>query len=216
MTTPTLPSVAAPRGGASLPWDGPAEGMTTPTLPSVAAPARLLAAATLAMLAGCVPLTVDNPFNPAPLPIPLSETSTAAVSLARGQSLVVTLPANLATTYRWEVTPGFAPALALTGTPDYTMPAGVGGATGSAGPAQPVATVPISALSMTPAVVPVGATAQALTPAAAPVAVVDGGQMTFIFLAATAGSTTLELAYRRPFEPNVAPTKTVRYDVTVR
>src|SRR5690242_18755108 len=120
----------------------------------------------LAMLAGCASLTVDNPFTPPPLPLQLNEASTAAVSLSRGQSLVVTLPADLATAYRWEATPGFAPALALTGTPDYAMPAGVGGATASAGPAQPVATVPISALSMTPVVVPVGATAQALSPLA--------------------------------------------------
>ena len=179
-------------------------------------PYRWLATAGLALLAGCASLTVDNPFNPAPLPVQLNEASTAPVSMARGQSLVVTLPANLATTFRWEATPGFAPALALTGTPDYTMPPGVGGAVASAGPAQPVATVPISALSLTPAVVPVGATAQAIPPVVAPVPVGDGGQMTFIFLAATAGSTTLELAYRRPFEPNVAPAKTVRYDVTVR
>jgi inhibitor of cysteine peptidase len=42
------------------------------------------------------------------------------------------------------------------------------------------------------------------------------GDMTFRFRAENAGSTTLEFAYRRPFEPDVAPAKTIRYDVTVR
>jgi len=40
MTTPTLGSlafgIAAPRGGASVPWGGPAVLMTTPTLASLA------------------------------------------------------------------------------------------------------------------------------------------------------------------------------------
>ena len=168
------------------------------------------------MCAGCASLTVDNPFNPAPLPIQLNEASTAPVSVARGQSLVVTLPANLATDFRWEATPSYAPALALTGTPDYTMPAGVNNAVWAATPAQPVATVPISAVSLMPPTMAVGATAQALTSIGAPVQVGDGGQMTFIFLAANAGTATLELTYRRPFEPSATPAKTVRYDVTVR
>jgi hypothetical protein len=38
MTTPTLTAFAAPGGGASLPWGGPAGGMTTPTLTAFAAP----------------------------------------------------------------------------------------------------------------------------------------------------------------------------------
>ncbi|HEY3178100.1 MAG TPA: protease inhibitor I42 family protein [Casimicrobiaceae bacterium] len=42
------------------------------------------------------------------------------------------------------------------------------------------------------------------------------GDMTFRFRGESPGTTALELAYRRPFEPNVAPAKTVRYDVTVR
>jgi inhibitor of cysteine peptidase len=42
------------------------------------------------------------------------------------------------------------------------------------------------------------------------------GDMTFRFRAEQPGTTTLELAYRRPFEPTAAPAKTVRYDVTVR
>ena len=42
------------------------------------------------------------------------------------------------------------------------------------------------------------------------------GDMTFRFRAQTAGTTVLELAYRRPFEQNVAPAKTVRYEITVR
>jgi len=41
------------------------------------------------------------------------------------------------------------------------------------------------------------------------------GTMTFRFRAAQLGTTTLEFAYRRPFEPGTAPAKTVRYDVTV-
>jgi inhibitor of cysteine peptidase len=42
------------------------------------------------------------------------------------------------------------------------------------------------------------------------------GDMTFRFRAEDAGTTTLELVYRRPFEPDVAPAKTIRYDVTVQ
>jgi len=38
MTTPTLTAFAAPNGGASLPWDGPAGGLTTPTLTALVAP----------------------------------------------------------------------------------------------------------------------------------------------------------------------------------
>jgi hypothetical protein len=39
MTTPTLAALAAPKGGASVPWDGPAGlMMTTPTLAMLAAP----------------------------------------------------------------------------------------------------------------------------------------------------------------------------------
>jgi len=42
------------------------------------------------------------------------------------------------------------------------------------------------------------------------------GDMTFRFRAENAGKTTLDLAYRRPFEPDAAPAKTIHYDVTVR
>jgi len=42
------------------------------------------------------------------------------------------------------------------------------------------------------------------------------GDMTFRFRAENTGTTTLEFAYRRPFEPDAAPAKTIRYDVTVR
>ena len=52
-------------------------------------------------------------------------------------------------------------------------------------------------------------------PTATPVAGAPG-DMTFHFRAENAGTTTLELAYRRPFEPDVAPAKTIHYDVTVR
>jgi predicted secreted protein len=173
------------------------------------------ALAALATLAGCASLTVDNPFVPAPTFVRLDEASAAPLTLARGQSIVVTLPANIPTGYRWEPTAGFAPTLQLTGTPDYTMPPGVGGAAASAGPAQPVATVPIGQIAWTPRPVPVGATAESMAASEKPVPVGDG-QMTFIFLAATAGTASLELAYRRPFEPNVSPAKTIRYDVTVR
>jgi len=42
------------------------------------------------------------------------------------------------------------------------------------------------------------------------------GDMTFRFRGESPGKTTLEFAYRRPFEANVAAAKTVRYDITVR
>jgi inhibitor of cysteine peptidase len=137
----------------------------------------LVAAVALAMLAGCETLTVDNPFTSPPLSVRLDDATTAPVSVARGQTLVVMLDANVTTGFRWEALPGFAPTLVQTGTADY------------------------SALA---------ASQGQVVPAGAP------GVMTFRFLAAEAGKTTLELAYRRPFEPNVAPAKTVRYDVTVR
>ena len=38
MTTPTLASLAAPTGGATRPWGGPAGAWTTPTLAPPAAP----------------------------------------------------------------------------------------------------------------------------------------------------------------------------------
>ena len=176
----------------------------------------LIAMVALATLAGCASLTADNPFEPAPSFVRLDEAPAQPLTLARGQSIVVTLPANIPTGYRWEATSGFAPTLQLTGTADYTMPPGVGGAVASAGPAQPVATVPFGQIAWTARPVPVGATAEMPMVAVNPIPVADGGQMTFIFLAARAGTASLELAYRRPFEPNVAPTKTVRYDVTVR
>ena len=42
------------------------------------------------------------------------------------------------------------------------------------------------------------------------------GDMTFRFRAQSAGTTTLELAYRRPFEPNAPAAKTLRYEIAVR
>jgi predicted secreted protein len=59
-------------------------------------------------------------------------------------------------------------------------------------------------------------TADYVAPASPPAEPGAPGTMTFRFRAATAGTATLEFAYRRPFEMNVAPAKTVRYDVTVR
>jgi inhibitor of cysteine peptidase len=132
-------------------------------------------AAALAMLTGCESMTVENPFNPAPLALRLDGSpASGPVTLPRGETLTVTLEANVTTGYRWEVLPGFAPTLAQIGTADYiarSTPPGVVGAP---------------------------------------------GDMTFRFRAETPGTTALELVYRRPFEPNVAPAKTVRYDVTVR
>jgi len=148
-----------------------------------------LAAAVAALLSGCETLTVENPFKPAPLALRLDEGSTAPVVLARGQTVVVKLEANVTTGYRWEPLAGYAPTLMQIGTADY-----VG--------RSPDATATIAASS-------------APAPAAAPVAGAPG-DMTFRFRAETPGMTTLELAYRRPFEPTVAPAKTVRYDVTVR
>ena len=127
------------------------------------------------MLTGCESMTVENPLHPAPLAVRLDGGPTSGpVTVPRGQTLVVTLDANVTTGYRWEVVPGFAPALAQIGTADYV------------------------ARSAQPGIV------------GAP------GDMTFRFRADSPGATVLELVYRRPFEPNVAPVKTVRHDVTVR
>lgn len=43
----------------------------------------------------------------------------------------------------------------------------------------------------------------------------SGGATTFEFLAVGAGSTTVELVYRRPWEDGVEPVETVTIDVTV-
>ena len=131
-------------------------------------------AAALSMLAGCETLTVENPFNLAPLAVRLDADTGKPVSVARGQTLVVTLEANATTGFRWEASPGFAPTLAQVGTADYVARPASNGVAGAP------------------------------------------GDMVFRFRAETPGTTTLELAYRRPFEPGVAPAKTVRYDVTVR
>jgi len=42
-----------------------------------------------------------------------------------------------------------------------------------------------------------------------------GGQQLFIYHANRSGSTTITLNYARPFEPGVAPVKTVTFNVTV-
>ena len=67
----------------------------------------------------------------------------------------------------------------------------------------------------TPVLAQVGTADYVARSGAAPVAGAPG-DMTFRFRAQAPGTTTLELAYRRPFETNVAPAKTVRYDVTVQ
>ena len=54
------------------------------------------------------------------------------------------------------------------------------------------------------------------TARATPPVVGAPGDMTFRFRAESPGTTSLTFAYRRPFEPDVAPAKSVRYDVTVR
>ena len=54
------------------------------------------------------------------------------------------------------------------------------------------------------------------TARASPPVVGAPGDMTFRFRAESPGTTSLTFAYRRPFEPDVAPAKSVRYDVTVR
>ena len=135
--------------------------------------ASLAPAAALVALCGCSSLTVENPWTPAPLAVYVDAATAPPVTLVRGQTLVVTLEANVTTGFRWEALPGFEPTLLQTGTADYAAPQ---------------------------------ASPQVGTP----------GTMTFRFRAQTAGTTTLELVYRRPFEPNVAPAKSLRYDVTVR
>jgi len=130
----------------------------------------------LGALASCGTFpTWENPFAAPPTAVRIDERSAdAPITLARNQTLVVTLEANITTGYRWEAVPGFAPILGELPTPDY-----------------------------------------AARPSATPVAGAPG-DMTFRFRAESPGTTALELAYRRPFEPGVAPSKTIRYDVTVR
>ncbi|HZY98997.1 MAG TPA: protease inhibitor I42 family protein [Candidatus Baltobacteraceae bacterium] len=43
-----------------------------------------------------------------------------------------------------------------------------------------------------------------------------GGQQIFIYHANRSGSTTIHFSYSRPFEPNVPPTKTTTFNVTVK
>jgi len=137
---------------------------------------RLAALGALAALASCGAFpTWDNPFTAPPTAVRIDERNAdAPITLARNQTLVVKLEANVTTGYRWEAVPGFAPVLGELPTPDYFA-----------------------------------------RPSATPVAGAPG-DMTFRFRAESPGTTALELAYRRPFEPAVAPAKTIRYDVTVR
>ena len=130
----------------------------------------------LGALASCGTFpTWENPFALPPTAVRIDERSAdAPITLARNQTLVVTLEANITTGYRWEAVPGFAPVLGELPTPDYFA-----------------------------------------RPSATPVAGAPG-DMTFRFRAESPGTTALELAYRRPFEPAVAPAKTIRYDVIVR
>jgi inhibitor of cysteine peptidase len=137
-------------------------------------------AATIAAVlafAGCESLPSmpppENPFKPPPLAVRVSESDASMpIVLARGQTLVVVLEANVTTGYRWEAVQGYAPTLVALGTPDYT--------------------------------------ARTTSPA-----IGGPGDMTFRFRGDAPGKATLEFVYRRPFEPNVAPAKMLRYDVTV-
>jgi inhibitor of cysteine peptidase len=136
-----------------------------------------VAASLVVLLAACESMppmkAIENPFDPPPVAVRVGESAAAApVVLQRGQTLVITLEANVTTGYRWVVANNVAPTLVTLGTPDYRTTVG--------------------------------------TPPGAP------GDMTFRFRGDAPGSATLELAYRRPFEPDVAPARTVRYDVTVR
>ena len=141
----------------------------------------LAALAAALALVGCDPMQriqspppALNPFKPPPIAVHVGEGNTAApIVLQRGQTLVVTLEANVTTGYRWEAVNGFSPTLVSLGTPDYTA-------------------------------------------RTSPPDIGAPGDMTFRFRGDAPGTTTLELAYRRPFEPNVAPAKTIRYDVTVQ
>ena len=137
---------------------------------------RTAALVALGVLTGCDTFpTWDNPFTAPPTAVRIDErNANGPITLARNQTLVVTLEANITTGYRWEAVRGFAPILGELPTPDYA--------------ARPSATLV----------------------AGAP------GDMTFRFRAESPGTTALELAYRRPFEPDVAPARTIRYDVTVR
>ena len=135
----------------------------------------IVASIALAALGACDTFpTWDNPFTRPPVAVQVGESNAPApITLARNQTLVVTLEANITTGYRWEVVGDVGPVLMQVGTADYVP---------RAFPAPPGA----------------------------------AGDMTFRFRAQSAGATTLELAYRRPFEPNAAAAKTVRYEVAVR
>src|SRR5438093_243763 len=137
---------------------------------------RTAALVALGALAGCDTFpTWDNPFTAPPTAVRIDERNAdAPIALARNQTLVVTLEANITTGYRWEAISGFAPVLSELPTPDY-----------------------------------------AARPSPTPVAGAPG-DMTFRFRAENPGTTNLAFAYRRPFEPNAEPAKTLRYDVTVR
>jgi predicted secreted protein len=147
---------------------------------SVAAMRRGLASAPVlaaCLLVGCAAMSSmppsENPFKAPPLVVRVGEDAQSApIALSRGQTLVVSLRADLATPYRWEPLRGYAPTLADLGTPDYTL-------------------------------------------ATAPPTVGTPGDMVFRFRGDAAGTTSLEFALRRPFEPDAAPSSTVRYSVTV-
>src|SRR5207253_11148343 len=65
------------------------------------------AAVGVAVFAACAPLSMENPFAPAPTALRVDERNAGApIALARGQTLVIVLEANVTTGYRWEVEKG--------------------------------------------------------------------------------------------------------------
>jgi inhibitor of cysteine peptidase len=87
----------------------------------------LVAIAAAVALAGCGSLERQSPK------IVTAGQDGGAVALRKGDTLVVTLDANITTGYRWETTGGTGTVLTLIGTPDYLpekVAAGMVGAPG--------------------------------------------------------------------------------------
>jgi inhibitor of cysteine peptidase len=90
--------------------------------------ARILIAATVAAL----PLGACASKAPPPVPLSVTEANSGdSVALARNQQLVVRLPSNPTTGYRWSLAQQSTPVLEPEGAPTYEKGAGAAGAGGT-------------------------------------------------------------------------------------
>jgi inhibitor of cysteine peptidase len=90
-------------------------------------------ATTLMTLGAATLLAACSTLQPMTPKVVNAASDGGAVTLKKGDTLVVALDANLTTGYRWETTTANSPVLSLIGTPDYLPPAVAPGTVGAPG-----------------------------------------------------------------------------------